>query len=207
MSGLDAAEHHPTGRWPKSWRRDCVLAGTGAVTITIVLLELSGPAAGGTARQLAMLAVGILVSVVDLREQRIPNAVTAPAAVLLLTSAAAEALWAWLTGAEPSLTTTALLPLTLAGAALAGGAFLLLAVIGTLGLGDVKLAALLGAVLLPEHGMQALAVAGIGAYLLAVPHAIVLLLRRNGAERAGTLPFGPYLVAGSTSAVLLSLLR
>lgn len=67
-----------------------------------------------------------------------------------------------------------------------------------LGLGDVKLAAAMGALLGPQYGLLAVALAGVATLSVAAP-----ALARGGAPRAARLPFGIGLAAAL--AVLASL--
>ena len=193
-------------------------AATLAAAVTLVaLILLEG---GGTARPdgngppgapldalraVTVLAAGIAVSVVDIRERRIPNLITLPTATALLASAAIEGVWRL--AVDPQLgIADAFGPLgaLAAGALAAGGPFLLLAWFGTMGGGDVKLASLLGAALLPLAGWQALGAAVLCAYVLAVPQAVAIVWRRRRhRQRRGDddLPFGPYLVGGAALAL------
>jgi leader peptidase (prepilin peptidase)/N-methyltransferase len=68
---------------------------------------------------------------------------------------------------------------------------------GALGMGDVKLAGVLGAAL----GGKVLAALTLGS-LASAPVALFLLLR-SGKGRSATLPFGPFLTLG-TAVVLLA---
>lgn len=81
----------------------------------------------------------------------------------------------------------------LSGAA-AGGFFLLLRQLsgGGLGLGDVKLAALLGWWLGPERCVLALPLS----FIIAAPAAVILLLTGRRRWRSA-LPFGPFLALGA----------
>ncbi|PWR07610.1 hypothetical protein DKT68_18445 [Micromonospora acroterricola] len=143
---------------------------------------------------LAVAAVGLLLAGVDLACLRLPDPLVLAAALLALGGLSAAALLAddpWrLLGA-------------LAGAAVAGAAYVLLALLpgSRLGFGDVKLAAVLG-LPLGWLGRDAL-LAG-----LLLPHllhgGIVLgLLAARRVRRDTLLPLGPALLAGAWLAVLL----
>lgn len=154
------------------------------------------------ARLVATLAAGVVVSVIDVRERRIPNVVTYPVLAAVFASAFVESLWRACESTFPpapdvwsAAVTSALGTLALASP------FFALAWFGTLGFGDVKLAAVLGAGLLPVTGWGGLAIAFGAAYLLALPHALVALIRRTRGGADTELPFGPYLVAGAIVAV------
>ena len=140
-------------------------------------------------------AVGLLLSVIDLRERLIPNRVLVPGiavtAALLTLAAAVDDDWSAL------------------GRAVAGGAvgFLVLLVMALLapaglGMGDVKLAALLGLVL----GWLGWSAVLLGLFLGFVFQAVtaLVLLAVGRAGRRTELPFGPALVAGALVAALLS---
>ena len=131
------------------------------------------------------LAVLAAVSLVDLRERRIPNAWTYPAFLGALLAAII---------AGPDIALAAL-----GGLALTGGFFVLMFVLGRgrLGFGDVKLGALSG-VVLGIAGAPLFLVAGTGAGAIA---ALLLLLR--GAGPRATFAYGPSLAAGAAFAVLL----
>jgi leader peptidase (prepilin peptidase) / N-methyltransferase len=145
--------------------------------------------------------VGVLLAVVDARCQRLPDALTLPSypvalallgfAALLLPDGAAHFLSA------------------LAGLGLAWGVFLLQVLLypAGLGWGDVKLAGLLGLYLGWLGGSwldQGTLVAGLFlGYLFAAAAGLALIAARR-ATRKSRLPFGPYLLAGTLTAILLS---
>jgi leader peptidase (prepilin peptidase)/N-methyltransferase len=93
------------------------------------------------------------------------------------------------------------LPERVGAAALAGGAFLTVALIkpGGMGIGDVKLVALLG-LFLGWAVAPAIFVA-----LIAGTVAGVAIASRAGVERARrtTIPFGPFLAAGGVAGLLI----
>jgi prepilin signal peptidase PulO-like enzyme (type II secretory pathway) len=131
------------------------------------------------------LAFAVPISVIDIREQRIPDALSFPCFFLI---AAARALFAPET-----------LPLSL-WAALA--AFLLFALIraraGGLGAGDLKLAAVMGLACSFPRVIAAL----FAASLLALAASLPLLIRAKNNAPAGNgsiaavIPFAPFLCAG-----------
>lgn len=133
-------------------------------------------------------AVGVPLAVIDGRTRRLPNAGTFPLAAALL------GYWAGLA------TTTGewqLLAQATITAAVIFAVATVIALIGTLAAGDIKLFLAIGLLtgwfswLLPLYAL----VAG---YILAIPHAGILLARRRRAPDADTqLPFGPYLVAAA----------
>jgi leader peptidase (prepilin peptidase) / N-methyltransferase len=131
------------------------------------------------------LAVLALLSAIDLEQRRIPNVIVLPAVVVAVLAAAVL---------EPS---------RLPEALLAGfGAFLFFFVPsfvlpGAVGMGDAKLALLIGA-MLGREVVGALLLAAIGAGLFA----LVLLAIRGRAARSAAIPFGPFLAAGAAIAVI-----
>jgi leader peptidase (prepilin peptidase)/N-methyltransferase len=135
----------------------------------------------------ALVLVLVPCAVIDVRRRIIPNRITGPAAVAaLVLGLALDA------GREPE---------RLLWAGIAGG-FLLLAALAYpagMGMGDVKLVAVMG-LFLGAPVFVALFVA-----LLANALAGVALIGRHGvhAARKATLPFGPFLAVGGVLAALL----
>jgi leader peptidase (prepilin peptidase)/N-methyltransferase len=114
------------------------------------------------------------ISFVDLRERRVPNRIVLPAAALVL---------ALRTIGDPS-------P-EWAIAALAAAAFLLVPALiypAGLGMGDVKLMLLLGAML----GRDVLTALVLGLSAAAIPSLVLLLRGRRGT----TIPLAPFLALG-----------
>jgi leader peptidase (prepilin peptidase)/N-methyltransferase len=119
----------------------------------------------------------VAVSVTDLEQRIIPNRIVLPAAaIVLLAQTALEPSPEWALGAIG-----ASLFLFLAALAYPAG----------MGMGDVKLALLLGAML-----GRTVPVAMMIAMLAALVPAIVLLARHGGAARKMGIPFGPFLALG-----------
>ncbi len=145
------------------------------------------------AAYLVLAAALVALSVVDLERMRLPTPIVLAAALLglpLLAAASAE------THAWGSLGRAAI------AAAACGAAFLAiaLAVPKGLGLGDVRLAALLGA-FLGWLGYRQMAVGFLLALLTGGVVGVALLLAKRG-SRSTRLPFGPFLAGGSLAAVL-----
>ena len=129
-------------------------------------------------------AVVVAVSVTDLERKVIPNRIVLPAAAIVL---AAQ------TALHPS-------PQWALGAFLAAG-FLFLAALAYpagMGMGDVKLALLLGAML-----GRTVPVAMMFAMLSALVPSIVLLVRHGAAARKMAIPFGPFLALGGIVALFV----
>jgi leader peptidase (prepilin peptidase) / N-methyltransferase len=150
--------------------------------------------------------IGVPLAMIDARCQRLPDALTLPSypvalallgfAALLLPGGAGHFLGA------------------LAGLALACGIFLLQVLLypAGLGWGDVKLSGLLGLYLgwLGGGGLggdwldQGALIAGLFlGYLFAAAAGLALIAARR-ASRKSRLPFGPYLLAGTLTAIVLS---
>lgn len=147
------------------------------------------------------LVAGVAIAYIDSTERRIPDVITAPLATYLLGFVIIDLIVRHLNG--ETITPYAIgIP---AGAAIAGGAFLIAGLAGVTGLGDVKLAAIIGAILTPYYGIETTIGALVLAHVLAVPHAIVSIQRKRRAPSAmhdEEIPFGPYLVAGALIALL-----
>ena len=143
---------------------------------------------------LAFAACATVLSIVDLAEKRLPNAVVFPAlgavAVLLVPATWATGIWMSLVWA-------------LVGAAAMFAVYLLLALISpaSMGMGDVKLALVIG-LLLGWFGLSAWLVGLLAAFVVGGVIAIVALLRKRVTLR-GSIPFGPSMLVGALVAVLL----
>jgi leader peptidase (prepilin peptidase)/N-methyltransferase len=127
-------------------------------------------------------AVLVAVTATDLTHRIIPNRIVLPAAVVIL---AAQ------TALEPS-------P-EWALAALGAAGFLFLAVLAYpagMGMGDVKLALVMGAAL----GKTVAVAMMLGMFAALVP-SVVLLARHGSAARKMGIPFGPFLALGSIVAL------
>ncbi|MFI7323626.1 prepilin peptidase [Streptomyces rubiginosohelvolus] len=146
---------------------------------------------------LVLAPVAVLLAVVDRRVHRLPDPLTLPlaaAAVLLLGGAAL------LPGHAGSWTSG-----LLGGLAL-GGFYLLLFLINPngMGFGDVKLAVALG-VALGWYGWTVLFVGGFAGFLFGAAYGLALVLLRRAGRRTG-IPFGPFMIAGALTGVLLGAL-
>jgi leader peptidase (prepilin peptidase) / N-methyltransferase len=127
-------------------------------------------------------AVLVAVSATDLEHRIIPNRIVVPAAAVVL---AARTL------VDPS-------PEWAIGALAASG-FLFLAALAYpagMGMGDVKLALLIGAML----GRSVSVALMLGMFAALVP-GIILLVRHGGAARKMGIPFGPFLALGAIVAL------
>lgn len=139
-------------------------------------------------------AVTVPLAVIDLRTLRLPNVLTLSAypivAALLLLPALAEGSWS-----------------SYARAMLAGvivlALFLVLHLVNPsgMGLGDVKLAGPMGAVL-GWVSWQAVFVGVVVGFVLAAGVGLAMLAARR-ANRKSALPFGPFMLAGAWTAILV----
>jgi leader peptidase (prepilin peptidase)/N-methyltransferase len=156
---------------------------TGLLMVAVVLVKHSAYEI-----VLGLVLVGILVPValIDLEHRVIPNKITLPAAI------AAVAIGLAL---DPSR-----VPEQLIAGAAAGGFLLLFALLYPkgMGMGDVKLAAVMGLYLGRE-----VAVAILFAVLVGTIVGALIMARTGVAEgRKTAIPFGPYLAAGGVFALL-----
>jgi leader peptidase (prepilin peptidase)/N-methyltransferase len=141
-----------------------------------------GPAIG-----VSLLVVALLIcTATDLLRYRVPNAVTYPGILLALAAAAL-------------MPGTGLKDAVLA-AVTAGGAFLFLAILtrGGMGLGDVKLATLIGAGLGLQTSYQALFVGVFAAGMI-----LLLFLAFGVVSRKQAIPYAPFLALGALAMMFL----
>jgi leader peptidase (prepilin peptidase)/N-methyltransferase len=170
-----------------------VLVGTVTALVCAVLAL-----ATGTRPELAvwllLAPVGVLLTLVDFRVQRLPDVLTLP-----------------LAGAAPALLgLAALVPehagrwrTALLGALVLGGAYFLLFLLNPhgLGFGDVKLAPGLGAVL-GWYGWGTVLLGTFAGFLFGGLYGLGLVLARRAGRRT-TIPFGPFLIAGTFVGLLI----
>ncbi|MFM7718624.1 MAG: prepilin peptidase [Actinomycetota bacterium] len=162
----------------------------GATALLFVLAEVAAPDTWSAIGLAPFLGVLLALTLIDVATRRLPNAIVYPTAVV-------AAVWVVLGVPVGS-------ALDVGGAAIGalafGGSLLLVTIAsrGGMGLGDVKLAGVIGLVVgaldLPSVGVAAGAAIAFGGVA-----AIVALLR--GADRRSALPFGPMLAAGALVAV------
>ncbi len=169
---------------PAGLRTVCAAAATALYCALLASIE---PGSLNLAASLIMLCVMLPAALVDLDTRRIPNQLTVPGLVAML---AATAIF------EPLIATERLL-FALLGFSLFLGAALLRP--GALGLGDVKLVAVIGA---------ALGTAAAPAILLALlggSFAGLVITARRGwsVARSATLPLAPFLAVSSLIVLLL----
>jgi leader peptidase (prepilin peptidase)/N-methyltransferase len=134
----------------------------------------------------------VALSVIDIRHRRIPNRLVYPAFVI----AAAVIIAGDLAGGGLDALDAGI------GLVAYGLGLMIIALISPkgMGMGDVKLAGLIGLVL-GSIGLDLVAVAAGMGILLGGAGAIVALL--SGAGRKSAIPFGPYLASGAVIAVFV----
>ncbi|WP_061015160.1 prepilin peptidase [Microbacterium sp. CCH5-D1] len=171
------------------WCLGALVAGFGlSAALTAPLAAESHLGVGEWGSIAVFAAVGVPLAVIDGRTRRLPNAGTFPLAAALL---------GYWTGLATTTGQWQLLAQAVTTAAVIFAVAAAIALIGTLAAGDIKLFLAIGLLagwfswMLPLYAL----VAG---YILAIPHAGILLARRRRAPGADTrLPFGPYLVAAA----------
>ncbi|TFC77450.1 prepilin peptidase [Cryobacterium cheniae] len=139
--------------------------------------------------------ITVVLSVVDIAEKRLPNALVYPSMIVLpvLLAFAAVASGAW----------PALLGALVGGAALFAFYFVLALISpGGIGMGDVKLAAVIGFAL-GYLGWTPFLVGAFGAFLVGGLVSLVALALRRVTLRS-SIPFGPSMLAGAFLGVLLA---
>jgi leader peptidase (prepilin peptidase)/N-methyltransferase len=136
----------------------------------------------------ALLALMPAISAIDIVHRIIPNAIMYPCLVAF----PVYLVIANLVGAPVDLAS-----MGIGFAAFGGGLFIVALVSGGMGMGDVKLAALIGLVL-GSLGLRFVGVAAGAAILLGGLGAIVALVAGRG--RKSAIPFGPYLAGGAVIA-------
>ncbi|MER3411417.1 MAG: hypothetical protein C4305_03265 [Thermoleophilia bacterium] len=164
---------------PRPWL--CRLHLACGIGLVVACFVVFGPGLRAVAASLFCLAL-VLVTLTDLEYRLIPNRVVLPAAILVLVL---------MTAAEPRLE-------WLLAALAASGALLVLALVypAGMGMGDVKLALLMGTAL-----GRGVALALLVAVLAAALPSLVILARRGWAGRKVGIPFGPFLALGALVAL------
>jgi leader peptidase (prepilin peptidase)/N-methyltransferase len=195
---------HPVGGW--IGRARCAECGPEQaaygsavpVAVATALVCAALAAATGTRPELGVWLllgpVGVLLAVVDFRVKRLPDVLTLPLAGAALALLGVVALLPehagdWLTA--------------LYGSLALGGAFFVLFLInpGGMGFGDVKLALGLGAVL-GWYGWPTLMLGTFAAFVLgALYGGALVVVRRAGRKTA--IAFGPFLIAGTFTGLLM----
>ncbi|MBF4608040.1 prepilin peptidase [Curtobacterium sp. VKM Ac-1393] len=188
---------------PISARYPLVEAATGLLFVSVAMCSVLAPWSpwadldGGRAvihgvlllvALLYLMAISVSLTLIDLDTHTLPNRIVLPAYIvlpgLLLAASAVSGDWGAALRGLVGLVVLGVVYLALA-----------LAVPGGMGLGDVKLAVVLGFVL-AYLGWGPLAVGSFGAFLLGGTFAIVLLVLGRAGRRSG-IPFGPWMLAGA----------
>ncbi|MDE0121754.1 MAG: A24 family peptidase [bacterium] len=178
---------------PESWRPATrwLLAAALGVGWAVVLTEVGW--AGVLAAHLVWVAVTASVVITDLEHRLIPNRILYPAAVVIAVLLLAGSLLDGTPGRLGSATLGAGLSLLGMGALSALGR-------GALGMGDVKLSAVLGLVC-GYWGVEVALKAILWGFLIGGVAALGMMITRR-AHRGTQLPFAPFLVAGAWWALL-----
>ncbi|AYG77988.1 Type 4 prepilin-like proteins leader peptide-processing enzyme [Streptomyces hundungensis] len=135
----------------------------------------------------------VLLTWIDVTVHRLPDILTLPLTPATLLLLGAAALFPNTGGSWPA---------ALGGALALGGGYFTLFLISprSLGFGDVKLAAALGAIL-GWYGWRALALGALAGPLIAAAYSLGLIaLRKAHAHTA--IPYGPFLISGSVVAII-----
>ena len=184
------AEDGSTAAKRLPWQRDAWPARVRFLVAAFIppLMALAGDRFDlGPAIGVSLLVVALLIcTATDLLRYRVPNAITYPGILLALMAAA--------------LMPGSGLKDALAAMFVAGGIFLFLAILtrGGMGLGDVKLAALIGAGLGLQTSYQALFVGVFAAGMV-----LLLLLATGVVSRKQAVPYAPFLALGALAMVFL----
>jgi leader peptidase (prepilin peptidase) / N-methyltransferase len=215
-SGIHAYDNVPVVSWfalrgkcrscsePISARYPLVELGTG-LFFFVVALPLSAQlaavqptvetiASGFTlVAYLYLAAISVALAFIDIEHHKLPNVIVLPslAVGLILLSTASL-----LTGDYAQLLRVGV------GAAAMGLAYLVLAIAwpGSMGFGDVKLAAVLG-LFLGFSGWGSLIVGSLLAFFLGGIFGLVLIVLRKSTRKSG-IPFGPWMVLGAWIGIL-----
>lgn len=195
-----------TYRAPALARLDIVwlAASTLAVVLMGAAMQVWWGTRPGLVLTLALVAPTLVrLAVIDLDIHRLPNALTLRAAGVV----AGGLVLAGFVDAHRSGTTVFdadAARRAIAGAVALGACYLALALLGGgsgMGLGDVKLAPTLGA-LLAWAGWDVCLTGAFAAFLLGGAWGVVLLARGRG--RQARMPFGPFMIAGALVALALA---
>jgi leader peptidase (prepilin peptidase)/N-methyltransferase len=179
---------------PIAARYPLVEAATAAAFAGLTLLLLPRPQLPVLPALLYLAAVSVALALIDIDLHLLPNRIVLPAypvgAALLLLASALTGDWAALLGAA-------------VGAAALFAFYLALALAHPrgMGLGDVKLAGVLG-LFLGWFGLPQLVVGAFAAFVLGGAYSVVLLALGR-VTRGGGVPFGPWMLAGAWAGILL----
>jgi Flp pilus assembly protein protease CpaA len=181
---LTAGQRIDAASLPRPRRPESAWAAAAGGVLGAVVGAARGFSSSGVIVVALFLAVLAAISVVDLRERRVPNAYTYPGTIVALAAAA--------TGGGESIVLSVLGMLI--GGGVMGAGFIIGR--GRLGLGDVKLAAFAGSVL-GARATPAFLLAG-----TALGAAVALAMLAAGRDRRSTFAYGPYLAAAAAVVAL-----
>ncbi len=172
----------PVPAWPPT-----VELATAAVC-GLVVWRLAGLPGWMLAAWLYLAVVGMALTVIDWRTRRLPDVLTLPSYVVLLgllvpSGAVTQAIYGMLG---------------------LGAIYAVLWFVrpDALGLGDVKLAGLIG-LATGALGLESWVVAAVGGHLLGALYALGLLITRRGTLKS-EFPFGPFMLAAALAALLVA---
>jgi len=179
----------------RRFSRPVLVVAVAATGVLVALVVWVFGAGGELPAYLYLAFIAVVLSLVDIAEKRLPNAVVYPSLVvlpaLLMIASASSGSWSALVGAF------------LGGAALFTFYFVLALVSpSSIGMGDVKLAAVLG-LALGYLGWTSVLVGSVAAFLVGGLVALVALAARR-VTLQGSIPFGPSMLAGAFLGVLLA---
>ncbi len=162
-----------------------------AVTVRLGQLDLRS----AIPAYLYFAAIGIALALIDLDVHRLPNAIVLPSYPVLAVLLAGSAWWQhdWWSLARAGL-----------GGAALFGLYALIAFVqpAGMGLGDVKLSGLIGAVL-GYLSWSALIIGGFLGFLLGAVVGVALIASGRGGRKTA-VPFGPFMVAGAFLALFVT---
>lgn len=177
-------------------RRTVRIAGAVITAVTFGALALRFGLSLILPTLLIFAAASTVLTLVDLTEKRLPNAVVFPtlgvvALLMVITTALVSSAWSPLLWA-------------VSGAAAMFAVYVLLALISpsSMGMGDVKLALVVGLVL-GWFGLNTWVIGLLAAFVIGGVVAVIALALRRVTLR-GSIPFGPSMLAGALVAVLLA---
>lgn len=175
-----------------SVRCPVVEVGTAALFVAMTLRLAAVDQLPALPACLYFVAVGVALTLIDIRCHRLPNAIVLPSYPVVLVLLGGAAVWqhdgcAWVRA--------------LIGTVALFGAYFVLAAVHPAGMGsgDVKLAGVLGG-LLAYWSPATLAVGTFTAFLLGAVAGAALLVGRR-CSRKTAIPFGPYMVTGALFAI------
>jgi len=175
-----------------------VFAGLAALAAPTILTAPTAAASAAAVLELVALlwfaGIAIALTAIDLDTHRLPDRIVLPSYAVLAALLGTAAL---LTGDGEGAARAA------AGAGILFAFYLALALISPrgMGMGDVKLAGVIG-LMLGWVGWAALAVGALAAFLLGGLAAVALILARR-ARRTTGIPFGPWMLGGAWIGILL----